>query len=270
MKNERRAVLFLATFVISCGIFSGKAGAALIIAPNSAATVEGESNNAFPFNIAATLLANQRYQQVYDASQFATLLPTGGLITQILFRPDVTGSGAAFTSTLPSIRIDLSTTSAAPDGLSTTFASNVGLDDTIVYGGPAGAPLTLSSAATGPPSGPKDLDIVINLTTPFLYNPLLGNLLLDVRNFGDGATTAFDAINEVGDSVSRVFTTSAGVNSPTADGLGPTIGLVTGFTTTPTASVPDPASTGALLAGAMGTMIAAHLLIRRTRVGVRA
>jgi hypothetical protein len=52
----------------------------------------------------------------------------------------------------------LSTTSANPNALSTTFANNIGADDTVVFG--AGA-LALSSAFTGPAGGPKNFDIVI-------------------------------------------------------------------------------------------------------------
>jgi len=47
------------------------------------------------------------------------------------------------------------------------FANNVGADDTIVYGGLTGAPLSLSSSFTGPAGQPKAFDIFINPTTPF-------------------------------------------------------------------------------------------------------
>lgn len=80
------------------------------------------------------------------------------LITAMVFRPDAGGSGAAFSTTLSNIEIDLSTTSANPNALSTTFANNIGADDTVVFG--AGA-LALSSAFTGPAGGPKNFDIVI-------------------------------------------------------------------------------------------------------------
>jgi len=209
-----------------------------IVVPNSARTTEGNGNNAYPFNIGGP---SQRYQQVYAASQFGGLPAGGGLITQIVFRPDAT-FGMAFTSTLPDIQIDLSTTSAADDGLSGTYANNVGADDSIVF---ARGPLTLSSAFTGPPNGPKDFDIIITLTHPFLYNPALGNLLLDVRNFGGGTTTQFDAVSTTGDGVSRVFNQNVNGTTGTTD----TIGLVTGFVI-----VPEPGTAMLLVGG--GTLLA--------------
>jgi hypothetical protein len=209
-----------------------------VVVPNSARTIEGDLNNSFPFNIGIIGLPSQRYQQVYAASQFGS----GGLITQIVFRPDAT-FGQAFTSTLPDIQIDLSTTSAADDGLSSTYANNVGTDDTVVF---ARGPLTLSSAFTGPPNGPKDFDIIITLTTPFLYNPALGNLLLDVRNFGGGSTISFDAVSPLGDGVSRLY--NSDVNSGT--GSTDSVGLVTGFII-----VPEPGSAAMLLVGG-GTLLA--------------
>ncbi len=218
-----------------------------VVVPNSARTTEGNSNNGYPFDLGQTGLTSQRYQQVYAASQFGG----GGLITQIIFRPDAF-AGQAFTSTLPDIQIDLSTTSAADDGLSSTYADNVGADDTVVF---VRGALTLSSAFTGPPDGPKDFDIIITLTTPFLYNPALGNLLLDVRNYGGGTTTFFDAVFTTGDGVSRVY--NQDVNSGT--GSTDTEGLVTGFVI-----VPEPSSAALSLAGG-GTLLAWFGVCRRRR-----
>src|SRR5437899_2488814 len=119
------------------------------------------------------------------------------------------------------MQINMSTISAGPDGLSTTFATNVGANDTIVY---ARGTLALSSSFTG--AGPKDFDIHIIFTTPFLYNPAAGNLLLDVRNFGAGTTTQFDAQLTPGDSISRVY--SLGI---AATGVADSDGLITQFDT---------------------------------------
>jgi hypothetical protein len=244
MNQGFRGLTRTLALVAVLGLVMPAANASLIVVPNNLAGTEGNSNNIFPFSIANFGLTSQRYQQVYASSQF----PTGiDEITQIAFRPDAS-VGSPFSSTLPNIEIDLSTTSAAPDGLSSTFANNVGPDNTVVHSGS----LTLSSAFTGLAGGPKDFDIIINLSTPFSYNPALGNLLLDVRNFGGGATTFFDAQNTLGDSISRVNTVSPNnVNSPTANGAGPTVGLVTRFTISNT-SVPEPASLALLVVGLAG------------------
>lgn len=222
---------------LSFALDAPAAHADLIVSPGLQTSVEGNIFNGFPFNIGMSSL---RYQQVYAASDFSTLL-VPQLITQIAFRPDA--SSRAFNSTLSDIQINFSTTTAAPDMLSNTFSSNVGLNDTIVYNR---GMLPLSSASTGPAGGPKDFDILINLNTPFLYNPSAGNLLLDVRNFGGGITTQFDAQSTAGDSVSRVYTGSSGnVNSTTAQSNN-TLGLVTRFTTVP---APEPGTMSLMAIG---------------------
>jgi hypothetical protein len=219
------------------GLFAAVAQAGTIVVPNDLAGVEGNYDNCIPFS-SNCLHSSLRDQQVYAASQFGS----GGLITQIAFRPDF-NLGGAFSSTIDNIRIDLSTTSRAPNELSTTFASNVGTDDTIVFNGP----LTLSSSFTGPDVGPKAFDIVINLTTPFLYSPGLGNLLLDVRNSSVVFFPEFDAVYGDGNtSVSRIFTGDVNAASGTTDLLPD--GLVTQFTIVPE---PEPGTFGLLAIGAL-------------------
>jgi hypothetical protein len=242
----RHLLPVILAFTLGQGL-PNRAHGATVVAPGVDASIEGDVENAFPFEAVQYGVATQRYQQVYGASAFASF---GGpeLITQIAFRPDAS-DGSAFTSTLANVRIDLSTTNAAVDGLSTTFANNVGANDATVYSGS----LTLSSADTGPAGGPKAFDIVINLTTPFLYDPSKGNLLLDVRNFGGstGPLTYFDADNTFGDATSRVYTFSGGVNAATADGGTDSLGLVTQFTAT---AVPEPGTAlfGFALVGVAG------------------
>ena len=184
-----------------------------LVVPNANAPVEGNSGNSYPFNIGAS---NLRYQQVYAASQFGAVPAGGAFLTALAFRLDA-GWGA-FAATLPGIQINLSTSAKAPDGLDTTFANNVGLNDTLVYSGA----LPLSSAASGSPAA---FDILIPLTTPFWYTPAAGNLLLDVRNSGGGSSSQFDAVSTANDSVSRVYG-SVGGSTGGAD----TLGLVTEFT----------------------------------------
>jgi hypothetical protein len=161
-----------------------------------------------------------RYQQVISASEFSG---GAGWIKQILLRPDAV-NGGAFSETLSSIQINLSTTSKKPSSLSQTFSQNVGNDDTVVYSGS----LPLSSAFSGPAGGPMNFDVVITLQTPFYYDSTAGNLLLDVRNYGGGRTTQFDA-QDAPDSTARVW--SLDLNSTTAAGSDPfpSAGLVVRF-----------------------------------------
>ena len=247
----------LAVTILGVCIFAGGVRAdTFIVAPNGNAGTEAASNNGFPFNIGDFGTSAMRYQQVYGSSQFSAL-GGPGLITQILFRPD-DQTGGAFSTTLPDIQINMSTTAATVDGLSTTFASNVGGNNTIVY---ARGSLSLSSAFTGPVGGPKDFDIVINLTTPFLYDPGAGNLLMEVFNFGGGFTTQFDAA-VVTDGVSRLFSTN---NSATATTGGTdTSGLVTEFRFGAPSAVPEP-STLLLLGTAAGLL----LVVTRRRLAGR-
>ena len=109
-----------------------------VVAPNSATNTEGGSDNAVPFDTNGST----RYQQLFASSQFSILGGAGGFITQIVFRPEGT-NGNAFNRILPDIQINLSTVNIADDGLSSTFASNVGANDTVVYGRGA---LSLSSS----------------------------------------------------------------------------------------------------------------------------
>jgi hypothetical protein len=222
---------------------SPSAMAAAIVSPSAQTSVEGNTNNNFPFNSAG--ISSQRYEQVYRATEFGS---GPLLITGLAFRPDAE-FGNAFSTTLSDVSIFLMTTTNAPDALSSTFANNEGADKTLVHSGS----LSLSSADTGPAGGPKAFDIVINLTTPFLYNPLSGNLLLEVQNFVEGTTTVFDAEVTSGDPVSRVYTVSVnGAND--ASGNTDTLGLVTEFLTAQVA-VPEPSSI--ILFGSAALMFAA-------------
>jgi hypothetical protein len=139
---------------------------------------------------------NLRLQEVYGSVHF----PTEGalLITELRFRPDFQ-QGGAFSATIANIQINLSTTVREPDALSTTFAENVGDDDTVVFSGS----LTVSSQFIGPATGPKEFDIMIPLSTPFLYDPGQGNLLLDVRNYSGSTASKLSGESAAGDSASR-------------------------------------------------------------------
>lgn len=243
-----------AAALLAFGTMGAVHGAAIV--PGNLENIEGNTNMGYPFNISYFGLSSSRYQQVFAAREFSSLSEPF-LITQILFRPD-TAMGKPFSSTLPNIQINLSTTTKAPDALSTIFAQNIGADERVVFSGA----LSFSSAFTGAATAPKNFDIAINLATPFLYNPSVGNLLLDVRNFSGGFSTQFDGQNTFGDSISRVTSSLVAASGGRAD----TSGLVTKFVTTPAVpalppepdkAVPEPASVlGILAVAAFGATLA--------------
>jgi len=146
----------------------------LVVVPNKAATADGNVSNIIPFAERSTF----RYQQVYDQSQFPSV-PL--FISAISFRSDVAFGPQRFGLTsFAAIDFNLSTTTKRPDSLSLTFAENVGSDDTTVFSGP----LSLASIGLG------RFDITVPIA-PFLYDPRLGNLLLDVRRFPSAGDPLF-------------------------------------------------------------------------------
>lgn len=191
--------------------------AQVFVSPRNYVTAEGSGGlNSAPFNNVC------RYQQIYAASEFAPL--TGPrLITQIAFRADTT-QPSAFTRTFTNIQVNLSTTTRAINALNSTFASNVGSNDTVVFSGS----LSFTTANTIAFGTAKQFDMVINLTTPFLYDPNAGNLLLDIRNFSSGSVAYFDGASD--SSGSRVRLNFLDGSTSGATGTVQAFGICTRFT----------------------------------------
>lgn len=226
----------------------------VVVAPNANESVAGGGDNRFPFLVDPGM----RYQQVFDASQFASLAGPQ-YITQFALRNGIFVS-TAFSATIADIVIRLSTTDAAPDALSTTFADNLGADATVVYDGS----LTISSTDAAGPGNTKVFDVIVTLETPFLYDPGLGNLLLDVQNISGADAFVelnfFDAVDPTGDPVSRVFSLEG--NPDATSGIADSVGLIVQFTT----AVPEPSSLALVGVGFAGTLA----FVRRRRAGVTA
>jgi hypothetical protein len=202
----RRAVLIIPITVVASWSHSLPAAADPIVLPKAQISTEGNTDNAFPFNIASANTSSMEYQQVYAASEFGS---SHLLIAGVAFRP--ARHEKAFASTLPAVSIYLSTTTASVGALSTSLADNLGSDNRIPF------------------------------STPFVYNPTAGNLLLYVINSGGGGTIQFDAA-EFADETSRAYIFSDVVNADT-------LGLVTQFEATP---VPEPATLLLLALGLAG------------------
>ncbi len=135
---------------------------------------------------------------IFDASQFGALSGPS-FLTQFAYRPDrILGQSGPRSLTL---RIYASTTSRSVAGISTTFAENLGPDNTLVFDGT----VNLTTGNLPGPGNTRQFDYVFPFTTPFLYDPAAGNLVLDLQIEGDGEAVTFDTVSEGNPAIGRVF-----------------------------------------------------------------
>jgi len=125
---------------------------------------------------------------------------------------------------MTNLQVSFSTTSKGPDQLSATLSSNVGPNATLVFG-----PGTYSVGG-GSPDCQGGFSSGLELDAPFYYDPAKGNLVMDLRSDGvipfNPPFFAGDAVNVLGDSVSRAYGIPSSTNRATQID---TIGLPTMF-----------------------------------------
>ena len=206
----------LAAFLGSC--VTTELRAQVIVVPNAQATNDGNASATTPTGAALV-----RAMRIFDAAQFAALSGPS-FLTQFAWRPDtILGQSGPHSVNL---RIYASTTTRSVAGLSMTFADNLGADNTLVFNG------TLNWA-TGNLPGPgntRQFDIVFPCTTPFLYDPAAGNLLLDTQLSGNGQSITLDTV--VGNPTAREIVNSTSSTAVTAAFVAPFV-QVTQFTFEP-------------------------------------
>ena len=192
--------------------------------------VSSGDDRPFGFQKSLTAAYPGQYQQIYRAGFF----PGVTRITQIAFR-EYQGLGDADVAYTLSIGLGVTARTVVAPG--TGFATGAAT----VFNGTTMAHITADTT---------DFDFTITLETPFLYNPALGSLLLDITMVSatrspDWNTYGYFAFSSDTDNITRI------VNGPTGVVAAPYHGLVTQFTTAP---VPEPGVAGLLLAGGAFTL----------------
>ena len=167
MKLISAFVLLLFVF----GVFrDSPANEISVVVPNGLEEQEGNQST----NRDADFTNGLRIQVIYPASQFDTLPEGGAWLTEIRFRPDRFVTAPRMHS-FDRWFFRVSTTDKTLETLSVDFADNIGADEAVAYDGP----ITMSTDAGGPPTGPRPFDYVIPVDPPFFYDPAKGDLLTD-------------------------------------------------------------------------------------------
>ena len=202
----------LAAFLGSC--VTTELRAQVIVVPNAQATNDGNASATTP-----TGAASVRSMRIFDASQFAALSGPS-FLTQFAWRPDrILGQSGPHSVNL---RIYASTTTRSVAGLSMTFADNLGADNTLVFNGT----LNWTTGNLPGPGNTRQFDIVFPCTTPFLYDPAAGNLLLDMQLSDDGQSQSITIDTVEGNPTAREIVNTTSSTAVTASFVLPFVQVV--------------------------------------------
>lgn len=200
-KETKRTKISSGGFAIVLSVFLGlcvttELRAQEIVVPNALATNDGNGSSTSTAGPASV-----RWLQIHDASQFGALSGPS-FLTQFAYRPDrILDQSGPRSWTL---RVYASTTSRSVAGISTTFAENLGPDNTLVFDGT----VNVTTGNLPGPGNTRQFDYVFPFTTPFLYDPAAGNLVLDLQIVGSGSALTFDTVS--GDpAIGRVFSSGS-------------------------------------------------------------
>ena len=202
--------------VLAVAAIAATAIAQTVVLPTSAAALAGISSNGFPFGI-SSVLTGLRVMCLYDSSHFTAApvpITSPVLITALEWRAnDEPATTAWIGGTFHDVTVRLGTAAVDYSAASMNWASNVGPDFTVVYSGPV-------AVAAGTGAGflvPGPYHITIPLSSPFLYDPNAGDLVVDTDhnpgNFTGGSIPVMDV--EISNA-SRVW---GGGSYPAANGV---------------------------------------------------
>lgn len=205
----RYGVLLLAAFSIA------PAAAAQLVHPNQYVANEGAFNNSIPFNYST---GAGHYQQSYDKTQFPGLFT----ITEIAYRYK---GDSSYSSGQVDLKVTLAYCATPWNAVTSNYAGNIGANATVVHDG-----VWAFDAFSGDAATPNPFTARLKLTTPFTFDPSLGDLLMDLEIRSSATASSGGAFsradNDVG--VYRVYSNDG--NPTGTSGTVGKSGLITEFT----------------------------------------
>jgi len=247
--------------------FSGQSfGATLIPILNE--TTEGDRNNGLPLN---GYWANSlRYQQIWDSALFGTETLR---IDSLSFRLDGEFGSSFDLAAFPGSMVYLSTSQYDSKTLTPIFDANHGADKSLVDS-------NFSVSGTTGSGSANPFNVTLFFETPFIYDPTVGSLLLEMVLPFLPVTSQLDAVSGDGAiagemsrslaplGTSRLYAT----NSANPVGrITPQYGLVAAFDATPfdSSSVAVPLPAGFVLLGSAAGLLAAAGVRRKKKTALR-
>lgn len=164
--RSQRKFAFVAAFVCAASSVLAQGTTQAVVVPFGFENQNGNSNDGI-FESAG------HFQELFRATSFTSEWKTPVAITGIAFRV-ADGVPLSLQATVPQLEIRFSTSSHAPENMSTIYGANKGADETTVF---LHDNVSLFGRA-GQPVNP--FDIAITFDQPFVYDPKLGNLLMYV------------------------------------------------------------------------------------------
>ena len=212
----------LVSAIALCALATTATAQLQVVIPAGCDIAPGNTSNAFPWGTTASAWPGLRLMCVYGATNFTSQNVNAPiLINQLKWRPD--NNAPAYTGgTFSTATVQLSTSPTGWNSVTTNYATNHGANVTTVYSGPVVHTPTPGTAAWTVTSWCVD----ITLTTPFLYDPSQGDLVIDVDyptgSFTGGTVGQMD-VQSTNSNASRIYASSL---YPAANGITQNHGVV--------------------------------------------
>ncbi|MFO1078743.1 MAG: PKD domain-containing protein [Planctomycetota bacterium] len=216
-----------------------------VVLPNGYAAATANTANAFPWASISTAFPGLRIQTVYDGGDFTAQSVTYPiLITGLRWRTADNSSATWTGGTYNNITVSVSTAAVNYLATTTNYATNHGGDLTVVHTGPVTVQAGTGNGAGQP--GPWYVDIQFG--SPFLYDPSLGDLAVEVdnpspsTNWTGGSQSTVTTVSTPVPAAKRVYGSTLYPNANGVDGnilvmevqYTPAAGLYSAFSALPT------------------------------------